>query len=332
MRSWLVTGGAGFIGSNIVAALKEKYPSDRIIVCDAFGADEKWRNLAKHPVDEVVSPQELFLWLEMNGESLEAVIHMGAISSTTEQDTDLMLQMNYTFSRILHRWCTEAGKRFIYASSAATYGAGENGFADDMSLPYLEKLLPLNKYALSKQWFDYYLARRIERGEAQPPQSVGLKFFNVYGPNEYHKADQKSVIAHIFPDAKAGKPIKLFKSYHPDYKDGGQLRDFIYVHDCVNVVLWLLENPQVNGLLNVGTGKARSFLDLANAVFAALGEQPNIEYIDMPDGLKERYQYYTQADIRYLGAAGYTGTFTSLEDGVKDYVANYLNNAADSYR
>lgn len=332
MRSWLVTGGAGFIGSNIVASLKEKYPSDRVIVCDAFGAGEKWRNLAKHPVDEVISPQELFLWLEMAGEPVEAVIHMGAISSTTEQDTDLMLQVNYTFSRILHRWCTEAGKRFIYASSAATYGAGENGFSDDISLSYLEKLLPLNKYALSKQWFDYYLVRRIERGEPQPPQSIGLKFFNVYGPNEYHKDDQQSVIARIFPDAKAGKPIKLFKSYHKDYQDGGQLRDFVYVKDCVSVLLWLLENPQVNGLLNVGTGKARSFLDLANAVFAALGMQPNIEYIDMPEGLKERYQYFTQADIRFLQAAGYNNAFTSLEEGVNDYVANYLNNVTDSYR
>jgi ADP-L-glycero-D-manno-heptose 6-epimerase len=324
MKTYLVTGGGGFIGSNIAAALTKHYPDARIVVCDVYGTGDKWRNNVKHPVDETIAPGELFYWLETNVDTLDAVVHMGAISSTTETNADLTLETNFTLPKILRGWCVERGKRFIYASSGATYGDGEHGFDDDFSLEYQLKLKPLNMYAFSKRAFDYFLARSIHRNEPQPVQQVGLKFFNVYGPNEYHKDDQKSVVAQIFPHAAKGLPVHLFRSYRPDYKDGGQLRDFIYVKDCVKVVLWLLDNPQVNGLFNVGTGNARSFEDLARATFAAVGKEPRITYTDMPETIKHKYQYFTEAKMDRLRAVGYDKPFYSLEDGVKDYVQNYL--------
>ena len=264
MKTYLITGGAGFIGSNIAAALVKKYPNDKIAVCDYFGdGDEKWCNNVRQPVDEYISPNEMFYWLEANAESLDAIIHMGAISSTTVTDADAALETNFTLSKILRGWAIENGKRFIYASSGSVYGGGEHGFHDDMSLEYLSKLRPLNTYAWSKYIFDYHIARSIARNEPQPAQWAGLRFFNAYGPNEYHKGTQQSVMAAIFPRAKEGLSVNLFKSYHPDYADGGQLRDFVYVKDCVDVVLWLLDNPDKSGMYNVGFGKARSFEDLA---------------------------------------------------------------------
>ncbi len=330
MKTYVVTGGSGFLGSNIAGALTERYPQDRVVVCDVFGDGDKWRNIVNHPVDEVIPPTELFYWLEMNADTVDAIIHMGAISSTTERDGDLMLEVNFSLSKILRGWATENQKRFIYASSGATYGSGEQGFEDDNSLAYLKKLKPLNTYAWSKCAFDYYIARSVEREEPQPAQSVGLKFFNVYGPNEYHKSEQASVLERIFPHAQAGRPVQLFKSYNAEYADGGQLRDFIYVKDCVSVVLWLLENPQVNGLFNVGTGKARTFEDLARALFSALGKEPQIHYIEMPNELRPKYQYFTEAKMDRLRAAGYTQPMHTLEEGVADYVQNYLN-TADPY-
>lgn len=324
MKTYLVTGGAGFIGSNIAAALTTHYPNARIAICDSYGSSEKWRNNVKHPVDEMIAPEELFYWLDNNVDTLDAVIHMGAISSTTETDADLIMETNFMLPKLLRSWCIEHNKRFIYASSGATYGGGEHGFDDDFTLPYQLKLKPLNAYAFSKRAFDYFVARSIARNEPQPEQQCGLKFFNVYGPNEYHKDDQKSVVAQIFPHASKARPVHLFRSYHPDYKDGGQLRDFIYVKDCVSVVLWLLDNPKVSGLFNVGTGKARSFEDLARATFAAVSKEPHITYIDMPEAIKHKYQYFTEAKMDRLRAAGYDKPFYSLEDGVKDYVQNYL--------
>ncbi len=324
-KTYLVTGGAGFLGSNVAAALRERYPSARVAVCDFFGNGDKWRNLTGHPADEIVSPTELFYWMEAMSETIDTIFHFGAISSTTERNADLLVETNFTLPKILRAWCAENRKRLIYASSGSTYGAGEHGFIDEESPEYLGKLRPLNTYAWSKCTFDYYVARTIERGEKQPAQSVGLKFFNVYGPNEYHKGDQKSVLARIFPHAQAGRPVHLFKSYHPDYPDGGQLRDFVYAKDCVDVVMWFLENPDISGLYNVGTGKARSFADLANALFTALDKKPQIIYESMPIELKERYQYFTEANMERLRAAGYDRPFHSLEDGVKDYVQNYLN-------
>jgi len=249
---------------------------------------------------------------------------MGAISSTTETDVDLILANNFSFSRQLWGWCTQNRKPFIYASSAATYGGGEQGFLDDINEAYLTRLRPLNAYGWSKQLFDQFVAASVRRGDDLPPQWVGLKFFNVYGPNEYHKGSQQSVAAQIFPHARERRPAKLFKSYHPDYSDGGQLRDFLYVRDAVRVIQWLLHNRGVSGLYNLGTGEARSFADLASAVFAALEQKPAIQYIEMPEHIRHKYQYVTEAKINKLRDAGYREPFTSLEDGIKEYVTQYL--------
>ncbi len=322
-QTYLITGGAGFIGSNIAAALAAR-GTHRIVICDALGDRDKWRNLRNHPIYEIIQPSNLFYWLEMFGESVDAIIHMGAISSTTETNADLILENNQSLSILLYRWCAENAKRMIYASSAATYGDGAQGFNDDASMAHLNTLRPLNPYGWSKHLFDRYIASALNAKETAPTQWAGLKFFNVYGPNEYHKDDQRSVVCVKFPDAKAGKPAKLFKSYRPDFPDGGQSRDFIYVRDCVNVVLWLLDNAKVSGLFNVGTGQARSFDDLARALFAAVGREPNIEYCEMPETLRDKYQYFTQSNMDKLRKAGYIAPFTSLEDGVRDYVQNYL--------
>jgi ADP-L-glycero-D-manno-heptose 6-epimerase len=327
MRSYLVTGGAGFIGSNIAAALTKKYPTDRVVVCDYLGEGDKWRNIAGFPPDEVISPNELFFWLETNSQALEAIIHMGALSSTTQTNADAALEVNVSLPKILRNWATINDKRFIYASSASVYGGGEQGFEDDITLAAMQKLQPLNTYAWSKYCFDYHVARSLHLNEKQPKQWAGLRFFNVYGQNEYHKGDQRSVLANIFPHVRAGRPVHLFKSYHPDYPDGGQLRDFVSVDDCVNVVLWLLENPQVSGLFNVGTGKARSFAELAQALFTAMEKKPHITYVDMPEEIKPRYQYYTQANMGKLVQAGYTQPFLSLEEGVRRYAVEYLSKA-----
>lgn len=320
---YLITGGAGFIGSNIAAALCAR-ATHHVVISDTFGSGEKWRNLRNHPIHEIVAPGNLFYWLDLYGEKVDAVIHMGAISSTTETNADLVIDTNLSFSTLLYRWCAENGKRFIYASSAATYGDGAQGFSDDPATSAPRLLRPLNPYGWSKHLFDRYVATAIAEKEPAPSQWAGLKFFNVYGPNEYHKGDQRSVVCTKFPDAKAGKPARLFKSYRSDFTDGGQARDFIYVKDCVRVIEWLLANPKVSGLFNVGTGQARSFNDLAEALAKALGVPAAIEYFDMPETLRPQYQYYTQAPMEKLRAAGYTAPFASLEDGVRDYVQNYL--------
>ena len=324
MRRILVTGSAGFIGSNIAGHFADNSKFN-VAVSHHFGSDDKWRNLSKHQIYEIVSPTEQFYWLEEHKDNLEAVIHMGAVSSTTETDVDFILEQNFSLSRALWDWCRENGVRFIYASSAATFGAGEKGFDDGVNLDYIRNLRPLNPYGWSKQLFDQFAALTVERGGRTPPQWVGLKFFNVYGPNEAHKGSQRSVAHQIFPHAQHDRPVQLFKSYRDDYADGEQLRDFVYVKDCVKVIEWLINNPQVSGIYNLGTGKARSFKDLATSVFQALGKEPAINYIDMPETLKPKYQYFTQANMQSLRDAGYTDEFYSLEDGVKDYIVNYLS-------
>ena len=284
MRPWiLVTGGAGFIGSNIVARLAEDGRFD-VAVCDRLRTADsgKWRNVAKHDVADFCAPEALFEWLELHEGKLEAVIHMAAISSTTEPDADLILHNNFTLPRDLWTWCTNRDVRLIYASSAATYGDGAAGFEDDASVEGLAKLRPLNAYGWSKHLFDRRVARLRAQGDRGPPQCVGLKFFNVYGPNEYHKGEMQSVVAKRFADASEGREVTLFKSDRPDIPDGGQARDFVYVRDVVDVLLWLVDNPQVNGLYNLGSGQARSFADLMRALFTALGRNANIRYVEMP--------------------------------------------------
>lgn len=325
----LVTGGAGFIGSNITAALAAR--GDSVSVCDRFRSGQKWRNLAKSGLRDIVAPAAITSWLDANGSGLDAIVHMGAISSTTEQDVDLIMEVNFRLSCTLWRWCAAHAKRFIYASSAATYGAGERGFNDDGSPEALAALRPLNAYGWSKHLFDRWVAAQLAEGGARPPQWAGLKFFNVYGPNEYHKGGMQSVVAQKYPLAAAGAPLTLFRSYRPDVPHGGQKRDFVYVRDCVDVVLWMLDHPGINGLFNLGTGEARSFEDLARALFAALRRPAAIEYIDMPEIIRPNYQYFTQANMERLRQAGYDRPFTSLTDGVREYVERYLSRP-DSYR
>jgi ADP-L-glycero-D-manno-heptose 6-epimerase len=326
---YLVTGGAGFIGSNLVAALSDR--GHEVVVCDWLRQDERWRNLAKHEIAGLIAPPALKDWLAGQAGRITAVLHMGAISATTETDVDRIAELNIRATLDLLEWCTATETRLIYASSAATYGDGSAGFDDDPSPAALAKLRPLNAYGWSKHVVDRRIARLREQGSPLPPQCVGLKFFNVYGPNEYHKGGMKSVIAENYARVQAGEPLRLFRSYRPDYKDGGQLRDFIYVRDCIDVMLWLLDQPETSGLFNVGTGKARSWLDLGNALFAAIGREPKIEFIDMPAALQPKYQYHTAAGMQRLRAAGYAQPFTTLEAGVADYVRAFLA-ASDIYR
>jgi len=320
----VVTGGAGFIGSNIVAGLEKRGYKD-IVVADRLGRGDKWKNIAKRELAAIVPPEETFYFLRRYEKEIGCVVHMGAVSSTTETDCDLIVAANFGLSWALWEYCRDHGKRFIYASSAATYGSGEHGFEDREDLAYLNALRPLNPYGWSKALFDRKIAREVAEKRGVPPQYAGLKFFNVYGPNEFHKGDQKSVVAHIFPHIKAEGEARLFRSYNPAYGDGGQMRDFVWVGDCVGVVLWLLDNPNVSGLFNVGSGLPRSFYDLAKAVFVSLELVPRIAYKDMPDELKDKYQYYTRADVGKLRAAGFTYETTSLEDGIAEYVNGFLN-------
>ena len=326
----IVTGGAGFIGSNIVAALSAGGRDD-VVVSDWLGQEDKWRNIAKHNVRDVVAPELLADYLDRYKVDISAIVHMGAISATTETDVDLIVRNNVRLSNDLWEWCTEHQVPFVYASSAATYGGGEHGFDDDNAPEAIAKLQPLNAYGWSKQLFDRRVVSDLQKGRAHPPVWAGLKFFNVYGPNEYHKGSMKSVIAHIFPQAEKGDAVSLFKSHNPNYPDGGQKRDFVFVKDCVDVVMWLLDTQKTSGIFNLGTGKARTFEDLAKATFAALNRQANITFRDTPMEIRDKYQYFTQANMTRLRAAGYDKPFTELEDGIADYVRTYLQ-ADDPYR
>ncbi|MEG0143974.1 MAG: ADP-glyceromanno-heptose 6-epimerase [Akkermansia sp.] len=326
----IVTGGAGFIGSNIIAALEEQGRTD-IVVADSLGTDEKWKNIAKRELRAIIPPEELLDFIRNHVSEIDAIIHMGAISATTEKDADLIVRTNLTLTQKLWKFCADYQKQFIYASSAATYGDGTLGFSDDSDLAHLKSLRPLNAYGWSKSLVDVWSARNQAEGLAQPCQCAGLKFFNVYGPNEYHKGGQKSVVAHIYPNVSRNETVQLFKSYNPHYADGWQLRDFVWVGDCVNVVLWLLNHPEISGLFNVGSGEARSFYDLAKATFNALDLPEKIAFKDMPAELQGKYQYYTKADLSNLRAMGYTAPMTQLEEGVGTYVKNYLSQE-DIYR
>jgi ADP-L-glycero-D-manno-heptose 6-epimerase len=314
----VVTGGAGFIGSNIVLDLSRA--GWRVVICDLFRSGEKWRNIASASLHDIVRPNDLFEWLARNGNKVAAIVHMGAISSTTEKDVDKFVATNIRLSLDLWGWCAANAVRLIYASSAATYGDGSVGFSDEQTAAALAALRPLNAYGWSKHVVDRRVVDDVTRGHATPRQWAGLKFFNVYGPNETHKGFMQSLVSKILPAVKAGETVTLFKSHNPSYPDGGQLRDFIYVKDCVSVVSWLLKHPETSGLFNVGTGIARSFIDLVLAVCAAVGCRPNIRFIDTPDELRAQYQYFTRADITKLRLAGFNASFYSIEDGVRDYL------------
>ncbi|MDO9171643.1 MAG: ADP-glyceromanno-heptose 6-epimerase [bacterium] len=318
----IVTGGAGFIGANVVRGLNARGIDD-IVVVDRLRDGAKWRNLLGLRVEDVVDKDDFRLDVREGAlaADIDAVIHLGACSSTTESDADYLLDNNYRYTRELCEWCLEEGIRFVYASSAATYGDGALGYSDeDRSTP---DLAPLNMYGLSKHLFDLWALRR-----GHLDRIAGLKFFNVYGPHEDHKGDMRSVVHKAHGQILADGRVRLFKSYRPEFPDGGQVRDFLDVRDAVAVVLWLLDNPAVNGLFNCGTGEARSWNDLATAVFAALGREPRLDYIEMPDHLRGKYQYHTQADLAKLRRAGYDRPFTGLEDGIRDYVRGHLSQPA----
>lgn len=318
----VITGGTGFLGSYLAAELDKR--DERIVICDWLGMEDKWRNISKRDIEYLVDPEELFEFLDAYAEEITTIYHLGAISATTEKDGDAIAENNLRLSQSLWLWCADNSASLIYASSAATYGDGKAGFKDEESREALAKFQPLNAYGWSKNQFDRWIARQKERGIAGPSQCVGLKFFNVYGPNEYHKGGMRSVVHQIFPFAQRGEAFKLFKSHHPDYEDGGQLRDFVWVGDCIDVMVWFGDNKSINGLYNMGTGNARSFADLAKAVYVAAGAEPQITFRDMPEELQGKYQYYTQADMTKLRAAGYDKPFTELEEGIRIYVQDFL--------
>jgi ADP-L-glycero-D-manno-heptose 6-epimerase len=325
----IVTGAAGFIGSNIVAELQDAGRGP-IAVIDWFGEENKWRNLVKRNIAAFVAPEQTLSFLDNNATKIESIIHMGAITATTEKNVDLLVERNINYSVMLWDWCTQHKVPFIYASSAATYGALESLLKDDDSIEALSKLRPLNPYGWSKNATDLIFAQRIADGKT-PPQWVGLKFFNVYGPNEYHKGDMRSVITKFYDDIQTWGAVKLFKSDRPDIDDGQQKRDFVYVKDCSQAVLWFVDHPAVSGIFNMGTGNARSFIDLVKAMEKTIGKPVEISFKDMPEELKSRYQYYTEADMGKARSAGLNVSFRSLEAGITDYIENYLSNP-DSYR
>jgi ADP-L-glycero-D-manno-heptose 6-epimerase len=323
----MITGGAGFIGSVLHAALARRGVETTVV--DSLGTQGKWRNLAKHPPSRLIPPPELDDFLAIHP-PLEMIFHLGAISETTATDADLTWATNVELPLRLWRWCATRGVRLVYASSAATYGDGSAGFDDDPSPEALARLRPLNLYGWTKHAFDREVARMLAAGEPRPPQWAGLKFFNVFGPNEYHKGSMISVVKIKHDEVSAGLAPRLFRSDQPGLADGAQARDFIWVGDVVDVALWLLDTPTVNGLFNVGTGRARTYLDLAHAVCDAAGAPRRVEFIDMPQKLRGQYQSFTQASMERLRAAGYAGQFTPLEEGIRRYVQDYLQ-TADPY-
>ena len=313
----VVTGAAGFIGSCLVGGLNAKGYEDLILV-DDFSRPEKAPNLEGKIFSQKVDREEFAEWLDANHKMVYFIFHIGARTDTTEFDTAIFDKLNLNYTKKMWQQCAEYAIPLVYASSGATYGLGEHGYSDSHDV--VEKLKPLNPYGDSKNDFDKWALKQ----EKAPYFWAGLKFFNVYGPNEYHKGRMASVIFHAYNQIQEKGFVKLFRSHNTEYKDGEQLRDFIYVTDLVNVCLYLMKNKNQSGLFNLGTGKARTFVDLAKATFSALGLEPKIEFIDTPEDIRDKYQYYTQAEMDKLIAVGYKEPFTTLEAGVKDYVQNYL--------
>lgn len=328
----IVTGAAGFIGSCMVQYLNEQ-GFENLILVDDFGVEEKRKNWESKKFDQIVERYNLFDWLQKNDPKIDFVIHLGARTDTTEFNYAIHEELNVQYSKDIWNYCVEKNIPLVYASSAATYGAGEFGYDDDHEV--IEKLQPLNAYGISKNEFDKWALKQVGSRESEakssPPFWTGLKFFNIYGPNEYHKGRMASVIWHSFNQIKKDGVVKLFKSHRPDFKDGEQLRDFVYVKDLVKVINWMMQSmadgqwsENKNGIYNLGTGKARSFYDLASATFRGLDLQPNIIFIDMPEDIRDKYQYFTEANMKKLHDAGYTDAFYTLEEGVDDYVRHYL--------
>jgi len=313
----VVTGAAGFIGSCMVSKLNKLGRKD-IIIVDDFKKESKKENYSHLQYLEKIDRKDFISWFENNANKIEAVYHLGARTDTTEFDWDVFVSLNLNYSKNIWRICCLNSIPLIYASSAATYGNGENGYDDNQDK--IPELKPLNPYGRSKQEFDLWVLSQ----ETKPPFWAGLKFFNVYGPNEYHKQRMASVIFHSFNQINETGLVKLFRSHRPDYKDGMQLRDFVYVKDLISVMAFLMENKPESGIYNLGTGKARSFYDLASATFRALGKEPNIEFVDIPIDIRDKYQYFTQANMQKLRSIGYNQDFYTLEEGVRDYVQNYL--------
>ena len=314
----LVTGGAGFIGSALVWKLNEQGQDD-IVVCDRLGTDEKWKNLVPLRFADYVDADDLMARLSAKdfGE-IGLVLHMGACSATTEKDAGFLMRNNFQFTQALCRWCLANSVRFVYASSAATYGDGSEGMSDAADAD-LSKLRPLNMYGYSKHLFDCWAKR-----EGISNRMVGLKFFNVFGPNEDHKGDMRSVVHKAFQQIQDTGKVQLFKSYHPDYADGEQKRDFLYVKDCVDMTLHLARQPLAAGLFNLGSGRAHSWIDLVTPIFKALGKPVRLEFVEMPEALRGKYQYFTKAEIKRLRGVGYDEETTALSEAVRDYVLRYL--------
>lgn len=318
----IVTGATGFIGSNVLQAL-ESSGYRHIVCCDNFGSGHKWKNVAKRSLVQYILPEQIHKFLNDHNAQIAAIIHMGAISSTTERNVDAIVVNNIHLTIQLYEYCHNHHVQFIYASSAATYGDGSNGFSDNEDMNYLGKLTPLNPYGWSKHTVDKLLMSQLATDKEQS-QVVGLKFFNVYGPNEYHKQDQASVIFKFYNEIQATGNVNLFKSYRECCPNGQQKRDFVFVQDCVDVILWMLDHPDVSGLFNVGTGHARSFNDVVDLVIKYSGKDATMTFIDMPDQLKDHYQYFTQADLQKLRDVGYQKPTTTLEDGIRIYINEYL--------
>ncbi|MFN5346807.1 MAG: ADP-glyceromanno-heptose 6-epimerase [Bacteroidota bacterium] len=314
----VVTGAAGFIGSVLVGKLNS-IGIENILMVDDFSNEQKKVNWSSKKFSDKMDRADFLKWFEENASQVTFVYHIGARTDTTEFNKEIFDELNVNYTKAIWNTCTKNNIPLVYASSAATYGGGEQGYADNHAA--ISSLHPLNPYGWSKQEFDVWALQQINT----PPQWQGLKFFNVYGPNEYHKARMASVIFHSFHQINNTGKVKLFRSHRPDFKDGWQLRDFIYVKDLVNVCIFLMQNKVASGIYNLGTGQARSFYDLADSTFKAMDKTTDIEYVDIPADIRDKYQYFTEADMSKLIAQGYSTPFTSLEEGVRDYVTNYLS-------